>query len=205
MSSSDRPSRSCRARSSRAASATSWEMICRSNPSNRACSEVIGRPKRRPSCCRRSLYVWRNWSTVISVRPIFATVERPKPLKMSPMPQIAKLTISRPITAPMTILPSQFLEAVRIPRSMGLTVCWEEVVAGTGSANSISIIGREAGSRNTGSPWRPDYRLVTARADQRTRVGHGRRARRPLDRGQLEDERLAVIGRGIGQDHRGCA
>src|SRR5262249_9551985 len=37
---------------------------------------------------------------------------------MSPMPQIAKLPINRIMTAAMTILPSQFSEAVRIPRSM---------------------------------------------------------------------------------------
>src|SRR2546430_5490846 len=40
---------------------------------------------------------------------------------MSPMPQIPKLTIKTPITVAMTILPSQFDEAFRIPRSMGPT------------------------------------------------------------------------------------
>src|SRR3954453_14473580 len=55
---------------------------------------------------------------VISVDPTLATVERPKPRKMSPMPQIAKLTAIRPSTTPMTALPSQLLEALRIPRSI---------------------------------------------------------------------------------------
>jgi hypothetical protein len=40
---------------------------------------------------------------------------------MSAMPQTAKLTIKTPITVAMTILPSQFDEAFRIPRSMGPT------------------------------------------------------------------------------------
>src|SRR3954469_9272151 len=55
---------------------------------------------------------------VISVDPTLATVERPKPRKMSPMPQIAKLTAIKPSTTPMTALPSQLLEALRIPRSI---------------------------------------------------------------------------------------
>jgi hypothetical protein len=38
---------------------------------------------------------------------------------MSAMPQIPKLTIKTPITTAMTVLPSQFDEAFRIPRSMG--------------------------------------------------------------------------------------
>src|SRR5215470_8343355 len=54
----------------------------------------------------------------ISVWPILARLERPKPRKMSPMPQIAKLTIRSPMTTPMTALPSQLAEAVRIPRSI---------------------------------------------------------------------------------------
>src|SRR5882762_227165 len=40
---------------------------------------------------------------------------------MSAMPQTPKLTIKTPITTAMTILPSQFDEAFRIPRSMGPT------------------------------------------------------------------------------------
>src|SRR5262249_18285011 len=60
----------------------------------------------------------RNWSTVISVRPILATVERPKPRKMSPIPQIAKLITRNPTTAAITTLPSQLEEAFRRPRSM---------------------------------------------------------------------------------------
>src|SRR3954471_13975296 len=40
---------------------------------------------------------------------------------MSAMPQTPKLTIKTPITVAMTILPSQFDEAFRIPRSMGPT------------------------------------------------------------------------------------
>src|SRR6187402_1730314 len=38
---------------------------------------------------------------------------------MSAMPQIAKLPISTTMTTVMTVLPSQFFEALRIPRSMG--------------------------------------------------------------------------------------
>src|SRR4051812_3634097 len=48
---------------------------------------------------------------------------------MSAMPQIPKLMISTPITTAMMVLPSQFDEALRIPRSMGPT-CLQE---GTGS------------------------------------------------------------------------
>src|ERR1700688_5183859 len=48
---------------------------------------------------------------------------------MSAMPQIPKLTIKTPITTAIMILPSQFDEAFRIPRSMGPT-CLQE---GTGS------------------------------------------------------------------------
>src|SRR5207302_8025000 len=40
---------------------------------------------------------------------------------MSAMPQTPKLMIKTPITTAMTILPSQFDEAFRIPRSMGPT------------------------------------------------------------------------------------
>src|SRR4030088_3501071 len=48
---------------------------------------------------------------------------------MSAMPQTPKLMINTPITTAIMILPSQFDEAFRIPRSMGPT-CWQE---GTGS------------------------------------------------------------------------
>src|SRR5450631_2392713 len=65
----------------------------------------------------------------ISVRPIVASVDCPKPLKMSPMPQTPKLMINTPITTAIMVLPSQFDEAFRIPRSMGPT-CLQE---GTGS------------------------------------------------------------------------
>ena len=44
-----------------------------------------------------------------------------KPLKMSAMPQTAKLMINTPMTTAMMVLPSQFDEALRIPRSMGPT------------------------------------------------------------------------------------
>src|SRR5262245_16594220 len=50
---------------------------------------------------------------------------------MSAMPHTAKLTIKTPITVAMTILPSQFDEAFRIPRSMGPTCFFKE--RGTGS------------------------------------------------------------------------
>src|SRR5665213_420110 len=48
---------------------------------------------------------------------------------MSAMPQTPKLMIKTPITTAIMILPSQFDEAFRIPRSMGPTCCQE----GTGS------------------------------------------------------------------------
>src|SRR3954470_9626558 len=57
----------------------------------------------------------------ISVRPIVASVDCPNPRKMSAMPQTPKLMISTPITVAMIVLPSQFDEALRIPRSMGPT------------------------------------------------------------------------------------
>src|SRR5437868_5121405 len=61
--------------------------------------------------------------------PTLAKVDWPNPLKISAMPQMPKLMINTPITAAITVLPSQFDEALRIPRSMGPT-CWQE---GTGS------------------------------------------------------------------------
>src|ERR1700739_3536051 len=60
---------------------------------------------------------------------MLASVDWPNPLNMSAMPQIPKLMIKTPITAAIMALPSQFDEALRIPRSMGPT-CWQE---GTGS------------------------------------------------------------------------
>src|SRR5436190_4913437 len=60
---------------------------------------------------------------VTSVRPILANVERPKPRKMSPMPQIAKLTTSTVTTTPMMDLPTQPEDACRRPRSMNLPYC----------------------------------------------------------------------------------
>src|SRR5262249_33242403 len=60
----------------------------------------------------------RNCSIEISVRPTLATVDTPKPRKMSPIPQIPKLMIRNPTTAAMTTLPSQLEEAFRRPRSM---------------------------------------------------------------------------------------
>src|SRR5690348_5157706 len=54
-----------------------------------------------------------------------ATVDWPKPRKMSAMPQIPKLTISTPVTTAMMVLPSQFDEALRNPRSMG-PICRQE-------------------------------------------------------------------------------
>src|SRR4051795_619265 len=61
----------------------------------------------------------------ISVRPTVASVDWPNPLKMSAMPHTPKLMIRTPITTAMMILPSQFDEAFRIPRSMGPT-CLQE-------------------------------------------------------------------------------
>src|SRR5262249_20586651 len=60
----------------------------------------------------------RNCSIVISVRPILARVDRPKPRKMSPIPQIAKLTTSTATTTNMIVLPSQMEEACSRPRSI---------------------------------------------------------------------------------------
>src|SRR5205809_2417942 len=54
----------------------------------------------------------------ISVCPILAKVERPNPRKISPMPQTAKLTTKRPMTAAMTTRPNQFVDACRKPRSI---------------------------------------------------------------------------------------
>src|SRR5439155_8430025 len=62
---------------------------------------------------------------VISVLPILAKVERPKPRKMSPIPQIAKLSARKPTTATMTVLPSQPVEDLRRPRSMSVPCCNE--------------------------------------------------------------------------------
>src|ERR1700735_3821129 len=63
------------------------------------------------------------------MRPTLASVDCPNPLKMSAMPQTPKLMIKTPITTAIMVLPSQFDEAFRIPRSMGPT-CLQE---GTGS------------------------------------------------------------------------
>src|SRR5262245_18084351 len=51
---------------------------------------------------------------------------------MSAVPQTPKLIIKTPVTTAMTALPSQFDEAVRIPRSM-VPTCWQE---GTGTSPS---------------------------------------------------------------------
>src|SRR5262249_51608495 len=64
---------------------------------------------------------------VTSVRPILANVERPKPRKMSPIPQIAKLTTSTVTTAAMMVLPTQPEDACRRPRSMNLPCCEQRV------------------------------------------------------------------------------
>src|SRR5260370_15447359 len=50
-----------------------------------------------------------------------ASLDCPKPRKMSAMPHTPKLTINTPITTAIMVLPSQFDEAFRIPRSMGPT------------------------------------------------------------------------------------
>src|SRR2546429_7726327 len=62
---------------------------------------------------------------VISVLPILAKVERPKPRKMSPIPQIAKLSARKPTTETMMVLPSQPVEDLRRPRSMSVPCCNE--------------------------------------------------------------------------------
>src|SRR5438445_8105625 len=53
--------------------------------------------------------------------PTLAKVDCPNPLKISAMPQMPKLMINTPITTAIIVLPSQFDEALRIPRSMGPT------------------------------------------------------------------------------------
>jgi len=63
--------------------------------------------------------------TEISVCPTLASVDCPKPRKMSAMPQMPKLTINTPITTAMMVLPSQFDEALRNPRSMRPTCLLE--------------------------------------------------------------------------------
>ena len=72
--------------------------------------------------------------------PTVATVDCPKPRKMSAMPQTPKLTISTPITTAMMVLPSQFDEAFRIPRSMGPNLLQEgnRFTPKTNSASGIS-------------------------------------------------------------------
>lgn len=64
------------------------------------------------------IVVWRNCSVEISVLPILASVDRPKPRNTSAIPQTPKLTIRTPITIVMMVLPIQLDEALRIPRSM---------------------------------------------------------------------------------------
>ena len=68
----------------------------------------------------------------ISVLPILASVDWPKPRKMSPMPQMPKLMMRTPITNVMTALPSQLDEAFRIPRSMSPS-CVQEGSARSGT------------------------------------------------------------------------
>src|SRR3954462_13661500 len=61
---------------------------------------------------------------------------------MSAMPQTPKLTIKTPMTTLMTALPSQFDEALRIPRSMGPTCLFRRV---PGRAFPRSRMGTEKG------------------------------------------------------------
>ena len=57
-------------------------------------------------------------STTISTEPMLASQFCPKPRKMSLMPQMPNAATSSVTTTAMMILPIQFAEAFRIPRSM---------------------------------------------------------------------------------------
>ena len=69
--------------------------------------------------------------------PILASAERPKPRKMSLMPQMAKLPASSVMTTPMTMRPSQLAEALRIPRSMCPTL-WSDAGSGCSAEGGAS-------------------------------------------------------------------
>ncbi len=125
-------------------------MICRSRPSARACSSVIVAPELTANGLQPVAYrAARNCSMVTSVAPILAKVERPKPRKMSPMPQIAKLTTSTVTTAAMMDLPIQPEDACRIPRSMNLPYCEQRGFRVASPARARArIIGRAPSRRN---------------------------------------------------------
>src|SRR5262252_4366557 len=138
---------------------------------------------------------------VTSVRPILANVERPKPRKMSPIPQIAKLTTSTLTTSPMMDLPSQPEEACRRPRSMDLPCCEQMGFRVASASRRRRIIGRACRRRNTGLPGRLGgaglcgAALLGASERQKAGIRHGKCAA-PAHCGQLEDEWLAAVGDG---------
>src|SRR5262245_56417611 len=62
---------------------------------------------------------------LISVFPTLASADSPKPRKMSPTPQMAKLSASAPNTTVMMDLPIRPEEAFLIPLSMGPVHGWD--------------------------------------------------------------------------------
>src|SRR3954447_8090650 len=102
----------------------------------------------------------------ISVCPTVASVDWPNPLKMSAMPHTPKLMIRTPITTAIMLLPSQFDEALRIPRSMGPT-CLQE---GTGSRR-----GNSGSNSQTGGTGLKRHHKVAAAPSQPQRRGHLKR------------------------------
>src|SRR4249920_371754 len=60
---------------------------------------------------------------------------------MSAMPQKPKLTIKTPITTAIMVLPSQFDEALRIPRSMGPTCLKEGTRSGSNADSARASTG----------------------------------------------------------------
>src|SRR3954447_17853324 len=110
----------------------------------------------------------------ISVCPTVASVDCPNPLKISAMPHTPKLMIKTPITTAIMVLPSQFDEAFRIPRSIRSNLfCRRE--PGRAQANSEiripqrGITGLKKHHKvaaSSSQPWRGDLkRLAFSLAD----------------------------------------
>ena len=54
----------------------------------------------------------------MSTEPTEPSLPLPKPLKMSPIPQMANETTMTPMTSAITVRPSQFFDAARMPSSI---------------------------------------------------------------------------------------
>src|SRR3954462_4297733 len=142
----------------------------------------------------------------MSVLPTVATVVRTEPRKMSPMPQIAKLTIKMPNRTATTALPIRLRPILLRPCSMSDLDGGRQARCLRGSPIKQERAREKAQRRR--APRRPHALrhhdgFARATAKLKERMTHERRSAAPAGGGELEDARAEKLRAGPARGRRG--